>query len=605
MAAPLTVTTSTTPGLLQGAFEAATKPASFVSSDEAELASQRKAAEAEAAKQNVVIRDRDMYAPKGTAKFLVTSPGLRGDLEQMNFLAPSRYITVGAQEPPAAPELTAEPTVPPTPSGFDVALEFKPDVQGAYDAASAMLPGAQRISAVGYTPGQVGESADYAEARRMSEDAKNDVLQKRDAYMAQSLEARNKQTGRLEQDVVDEQGRMGRLKTAGEDLTTLNKTTKEKQEAFQVDPNRLFGQGAQRAATTFALGLQNIMSNVGEAMQGKAGTNAVLALVRDRIAQDVDMQEKDYGRMMQGFQVQRNGLMDAIQQVGNERAGAEALAKQQGLAYADQLTKLAESTGYAKSKEAYPLIAAATEIRMKLAQAEQQRQEFNQGEKSAAGRFAAQSAQAAQTANVQLEAARQTAISQQASLRTQITPYDMAKADKVTEEARKAKLGEQYTLLNRIGALASDPAAAKELGGLVSSFQASVGRDANSGAISQWAAAEATKTLSPVQQQLLELIKQYRGLRETGMGGKAISGIEDFLFNPFDNATPGNISRKVDNARLQLVDARDDLYKQANFNPQSPAGAYLANGLAAFVPDRTSQVAQPPNLQIQTTKGTK
>jgi hypothetical protein len=103
----------------------------------------------------------------------------------------------------------------------------------------------------------------------------------------------------------------------------------------------------------------------------------------------------------------------------------------------------------------------------------------------------------------------------------------------------------------------------------------------------------------------MELIQQYRGLRETGMGGKAISGIEDFLFNPFGNATPENISRKVDNARLQLVDARDDLYKRANFNPQSAAGAYLANGLAAFVPDMTSKVTQPPGLQIQTSKETK
>ena len=602
MADSATVTTGERPGFLTGIIDAAKENAAKERAAVAEQERRQLAAQAEAEKQGLNATATGSSDGKGgPTTFGMIRPGLAGIADVANPFTPLKTATVGAA-PPAGPELTAGPTVPPAPSGFDVALGYKPDVQGAYDAASAMLPGAQRISAVGYTPGQVGESADYAAARKMSEDAKNDVLQKRDAYMAQSLEARNTQTGRLAQDVVDEQGRMGRLKTAGEDLNTLNKTTKEKQEAFQVDPNRLFGQGAQRAATTFALGLQNIMSNVGEAMQGKAGTNAVLALVRDRIAQDVDMQEKDYGRMMQGFQVQRNGLMDAIQQVGTERAGAEALAKQQGLAYADQLTKLAESTGYAKSKEAYPLLAAAAEIRMKLGQAEQQRQEFNQDRRDAANRFGAQSAQAAQTANAQLDAARQASISQQVSLRTQVADYDRAKADDVTKEAGKAHLGEQYTLLNRIGALASNPAAAKELGGLMSSFQAAVGRSAQPGAISQWLASAATGTESASQQQLLELIQQYRGLRETGMGGKAISGIEDFLFNPFGNATPENISRKVENARLQLVDARDDLYKRANFNPQSPAGAYLANGLAAFVPDMTSKVTQPTGLQIQTSK---
>ena len=601
MAEPFIATTGSEPGMLQGAADEARRV-------EAERSRRQAAAEEEAKQQNVKLEagpfnfsNNDISKP---TKFPVTSPGWRGGLDALNPFTPQKYITVGAA-PPAAPEITTGPQTPPVPSGFDTALGYKPDVQGAYDAASAMLPGAQRISAGGYTPGYVGESADYAAARTMSEYAKNDVLAKRDAYMDATLEARDKQTGRLGQDVKDEELRMGRLQTAGTNLETLNKTTKEKQEAFQVDPNRLFGQGAQRAATTFALGLQNIMSNVGEAMQGKAGTNAVLTLVRDRIAQDVDMQEKDYGRMMQGFQVQRNGLMDAIQQVGNERAGAEALAKQQGLAYADQLTKLAESTGYAKSKEAYPLLAAAAEIRMKLAQAEQQRQEYNATEKSAAGRFAAQSAQAAQTANAQLDATRQESLQRQVLLRTQITEYDRTKADDVTKEAGKAHLGEQYTLLNRIGALATNPAAAKELGGLMSSFQAAVGRSAQAGAISQWLASAATGTESQSQQQLLELIQQYRGLRETGMGGKAISGIEDFLFNPFGNATPDNITRKVANARLQLVDARDDLYKRANFNPQSPAGAYLANGLAAFVPDRTSEAAQPAGLQIQKTKETK
>ena len=605
MADSTAVTTGERPGFFTGIIDAAKENAAKERAAVAEQERRQLAAQAEAEKQGLNATATGSSDGKGgPTTFGMIRPGLAGIADVANPFTPLKTATVGAA-PPAEPELTAGPAVPPTPSGFDVALGYKPDVQGAYDAASAMLPGAQRISAVGYTPGQVGESADYAEARKMSEDAKNDVLQKRDAYMAQSLDARNKQTGRLEQDVIDEEGRMGRLKTAGTDLTTLNKTTKEKQEAFQVDPNRLFGQGAQRAATTFALGLQNIMSNVGEAMQGKAGTNAVLALVRDRIAQDVDMQEKDYGRMMQGFQVQRNGLMDAIQQVGTERAGAEALAKQQGLAYADQLTKLAESTGYAKSKEAYPLIAAATEIRMKLAQAEQQRQEFNQDRRDAANKFGAQSAQAAQTANAQLEAARQTAISQQASLRTQITPYDMAKADKVTEEARKANLGQQYTLLNQISALIKVPGATKELGGLMSSFQASVGRKADAGAITQWLASGAAGTTSPAQQQLGDLIQQLRGTIETGKGGKAISGIEDFLFNPFGNATPENISRKVENVRLSLVSARDDLYKSANFNPQSAAGAYLANGLADFVPDMTSKVTQPTGLQIQTSKVTK
>jgi hypothetical protein len=181
----------------------------------------------------------------------------------------------------------------------------------------------------------------------------------------------------------------------------------------------------------------------------------------------------------------------------------------------------------------------------------------------------------------------------------------MAKADKVTEEARKANLGQQYTLLNQISALIKVPGATKELGGLMSSFQASVGRKADAGAITQWLASGAAGTTSPAQQQLGDLIQQLRGTIETGKGGKAISGIEDFLFNPFGNATPENISRKVENVRLSLVSARDDLYKSANFNPSSPAGAYLANGLAAFVPDMTSKVTQPPGLQIQTSKETK
>ena len=499
--------------------------------------------------------------------------------------SPTRFVSVG---PAPAPAPATEPVTGPKEEGgksaLELALESRPNESvvagaGAAGQLSAILTGG------GFKAAQVGESTDITAARKLDDNSRAAVLNAQARFRSASESARDVRTKQIVADTAAEEKRMASLQTAGTDITALNRETKTKQEAFRVDPDRLFGQGAGRAGTTFGLALANVVSNVGEAMQGKAGTNAILTLVKDRVVQDIELQENDYRRMMQGFQVRRNGLMDSIQYIGDERKGAEALAKQQGLAYADQLDAIAAKVGLTDAKFAYPFNQAAVELRTKFGQLEQQRQEFNVGAINRASQQQSSQAFSARQFNLESERVKAQYLETARLLSTQVPPLDKVRADTIMDDASKMHLNEQYTLMGRLRALATDPAAVKEIAGLAGKLASAVGRDGTAGTFSTWAATQATSTLSPVQQQMLDLMREYRGLKETGLGGKAITGMEDFLFNPFGDATPANLDRKLTNVQKSLISERNAQFLRSNFVPDSNAGRFLAAGLSSLVPD--------------------
>ena len=253
-------------------------------------------------------------------------------------LAPPAPASVNPSQVQAEPETTP---VQREPSVFEQANEQLQDLARRQQAALAQI----NMGGGGYTPKKLGLPQEIQQAADLATGAVTDELGATQRYLKQVAPLEQARTQEIQAGRAAEQGRMTRLEDLGRQQQELSKEMAGKVESFRVDPNRLFGQGGQRAGTEFGLGIASILSNVGEAMQGKAATNQILGLVQRRIEQDISLQENDYRRMLQGFDVRRNGLMDAVQQVGNERVGAEALAKQQAAVYADQLGTLARTVG--------------------------------------------------------------------------------------------------------------------------------------------------------------------------------------------------------------------------------------------------------------------
>ena len=513
------------------------------------------------------------------------------------------YHPAAVPATPAEPEVGTAETVAGKKRPSDVAMDGEPltDAQ-IQERLNAQFAGSPHLaSGGGYTAMQAKTPGEFQEGREAFLGATNDVLDKRGKYREAVQPLTAEHATLLDRQRADEQGRMNRLVGRGKDLETLNQGMAKKVDEFQVDPNRLFGQGAQRAATTFALGLQNIMSNVGEAMQGKAGTNAVLALVRDRIAQDVDMQEKDYGRMMQGYQVQRNGLMDAIQQVGNERAGAEALSRQQALVYANQLDQIADRIGLKDAEAAYPLKTAAAKMFIELGGHKQSLDTFNVGQVNQARHAAATTAAAASATNANILNERDRARGLAESSFRYVSPTDQPVIRDVMKLAGEKNIASQYDLLTRTRqAIKTDPSVGEAMSGFTRKIIQGIGKnkDANAFdmAVAQYAAQEG---LTPSQRSAIELMREFGATKMTGLGGKSLTASEMFLYDPFLSVgSSADLSRILEQQAETVQQTKQQLLQTSGFDPGTMAYRNLAARLTEMVPsDYVSQAA--PTLQGQ------
>ena len=601
MADPLTVTTGTTPGLLQEAKDAVGKFVDDRTNAEAEQTRRKKVAEASNPGFEVTgpaVAQTDQSQP---TRFNLSEPTATGLLDRFNPVTPQKFVMIGPKAP--EPEVGTAETVAGKKRPSDVAMEGEQltDAQ-IQDRLNAQFAGSPHLaSGGGYTAMQAKTPGEFQEGREAFLGATNDVLAKRGQYREAVQPLTVAHAALLDKQRGDEQRRMDRLVGRGKDLETLNQGMAKKVDEFQVDPNRLFGQGAQRAATTFALGLQNIMSNVGEAMQGKAGTNAVLALVRDRIAQDVDMQEKDYGRMMQGYQVQRNGLMDAIQQVGNERAGAEALSRQQALVYANQLDQIADRIGLKDAEAAYPLKTAAAKMFIELGGHKQSLDTFNVGQVNQARHAAATTAAAASATNAGIlnESDRQRGIAE--SSFKYVSATDMPRIQQVLDKAGEKNLAPQYSLLQQAKkAIEADPSIGTAMTSYVKIIADAMGKSKDQTLVTPIVTQlAAQKGLTPSQRSAIALLREFNATKMTGLGGKNLTQSEMFLYDPFLQMTgAADLSRILDQQMENVQGMKQSLLGQSGFEPGSMANRYLAARLTGLVPsDYVSQAA--PTLQGQ------
>ena len=603
MADPLTVTTGTTPGLLQEAKDAVGKFVDDRTNAEAEQTRRKKVAEASNPGFEVTgpaVAQTDQSQP---TRFNLSEPTATGLLDRFNPVTPQKFVMIGPKAP--EPEVGTAETVAGKKRPSDVAMEGEQltDAQ-IQDRLNAQFAGSPHLaSGGGYTAMQAKTPGEFQEGREAFLGATNDVLAKRGQYREAVQPLTVAHAALLDKQRGDEQRRMDRLVGRGKDLETLNQGMAKKVDEFQVDPNRLFGQGAQRAATTFALGLQNIMSNVGEAMQGKAGTNAVLALVRDRIAQDVDMQEKDYGRMMQGYQVQRNGLMDAIQQVGNERAGAEALSRQQALVYANQLDQIADRIGLKDAEAAYPLKTAAAKMFIELGGHKQSLDTFNVGQVNQARHAAATTAAAASATNAGIlnESDRQRGIAE--SSFKYVSATDMPRIQQVLDKAGEKNLAPQYSLLQQAKkAIEADPSIGTAMTSYVKIIADAMGKSKDQTLVTPIVTQlAAQKGLTPSQRSAIALLREFNATKMTGLGGKNLTQSEMFLYDPFLQMTgAADLSRILDQQMENVQGMKQSLLGQSGFEPGSMANRYLAARLTGLVP--SDYVVQPaPTLTGQST----
>jgi hypothetical protein len=390
------------------------------------------------------------------------------------------------------------------------------------------------------------------------------------------------ESARLKQNAVDEQTRLTRLQGLGAKQQQISDEMAGKVEGFRVDPNRLFGQGAQRAAGTFALGLQNILSNVGEAMQGKQATNAVLSLVRDRVAQDISLQESDYQRMLQGYNVKRNGLMDAIQQVGNERQGAEALAKQQGLAYADQLARMAQ--GVTDAQTANTLVQARSEILRGLGMAKQGLEAQNVQARNAA---AAQSAAASERQRMAMAQAANAGIGEK----------DRGEIGKVLQKAEEYGLMTRTKDLSEIRkVLAKYPNAAQDASGVLGQLKRALAQDSDPGTIARLVSNAATENMSEGGQEFMRAWQRYVGGRLHALGGKAITAPERALFDMANYTAPSKFSKLVNEEYGVVRNEAKSLIASAPFETGSQAYNFLNFKMMPFVSEYKEEPKEAPEF---------
>jgi hypothetical protein len=355
----------------------------------------------------------------------------------------------------------------------------------------------------------------------------NSELGKRRIDLMQGAEAARKKA------FDDEQDRQRRVKELGTRASDLEKKAKEIAD-LSVDPERMLGRGMQRAGAVFSMSLANILGNVGEAMQGKAATNAVLTTVQNMIARDVAQQQEDRQFQLQGFQARETALGRTADMLKDERLGADAVVSAQMKYYEAQMENVMRNL---KDAQARQVLAEA------IGKIKQARGEINQRllDATTLGKFQAsqtnaQLGQQADIANMGVRTAEATARAQEVVAGTAIPKEEQQSiTTEVLKPAKEKRLAERKDVLNQLNEFAADPKnrdAMKVMVGIGQAVRDSVGRDQDAGAIRRYVANLATTSQDPRERRLVELIRQYTALKESGQGGKAVTGIEDYLYRP-------------------------------------------------------------------------
>lgn len=327
---------------------------------------------------------------------------------------------------------------------------------------------------------------------------------------------------------------------------------------LKIDPEAMMGRGAARARTTLALSIANVLGNVGQAMQGKAATDAVLGVVRDMIAQNIGMQQQDRQFELQGLQARESALGRTAAALKDEGLAAKAVMAGQLDWYADQLKRIARPM---EDKQALNVITQAIG-KVEEASGQVKQQLMNA---TTAGQFQADmanahmaSSAANQRANARVERAKAmaTAMGQGVSEGDARLMFEQ-----VFKPARDAKLGQRYELLKEIEGFAKDPAnrdAISSMSGWVTTLRRSIGKNADAGAVRDYIANMSAEQFSDSRQRrLFDLIRQYEASKMGGQAGKAITGIESFLYSPNQIFDAPSLARMVqDEHRYNLQEKR-------------------------------------------------
>lgn len=467
---------------------------------------------------------------------------------------------------------------------LETAADREPEAPGGMGAGTAPVG-----SLGGYKARTLSLPEEIERASTQASGAIQAELEAGRQYAKQVTPLQAEESKRVQQRMAAEEGRMGRLVDLGKQQQTLTDEMGKRVESFRVDPNRIFGQGGERAATTFGIGIASALSNIGEAMQGKAATNQILSLVQNRIAQDIGLQENDYRRMLQGYEVKRNGLMDAIRQVGDERLGAEALAKQQGFFYADQLGKIAKQVGLTDAQAARPLLEAQARILQGLGEQKGRVEQFNVAAQNQAAQF-----------NAQLEAQRRQLEEQRriANLsRFGLSEYDQKRLGEQLDKANEKQLVQRSAGLREMKAmLQANPNVAEATKGVIQAFVNSVAGESQPGVIQSKLAQLAVENLSPQDQQFVRAYQRYIGGRLTALGGKAITSNEKALFNLANYTSPKQFGALLDEESNGVREDALSIWKSSNL--RGDARDILARDLRGLyqglVPEPTEK---PPEVK--------
>jgi len=393
----------------------------------------------------------------------------------------------------------------------------------------------------------------------------------------------------------DEKARMTRQRDLTKKADDLQAEA-ERIAGLKIDPEAMLGRGGARSATIFSLGIANVLGNIGQAMQGKAATNQVLGIVRDMIAQDIGVQQEQRKFELQGLAARESALGRMAGALKDERAGADALLAGQLKFYESQLSNIQRNLTDA---EAWNVVENA---KGKIQEA---RGNVLQGllTKTEEGQYDARKAQAgldlqAGIANTNVRIAEATSRAQRATTRGEITDKEMAFiGDKITKRADEKRLSERAELLRELREYAQDPANRNAIGGLTdfaAALKESVGRDSSAGALRRTIADAVWSTTDPRVRRGVDLLRRYTAIKESGQGGKAVTGIEDFLYKPgtvFD--APGMLGMIEAEHRGNITE-RDQLFRIGS-RVLSPNGRNrAAQALNDYYPDTLPEAPNAP-----------
>ena len=91
-------------------------------------------------------------------------------------------------------------------------------------------------------------------------------------------------------------------------------------------------------------------------------------------------------------------------------------------------------------------------------------------------------------------------------------------------------------------------------------------------------------------------MRRYAAIKESGQGGKAITGIENYLFAPEQVTDLASAMNMVEKERGGLLDERNQLFRRFGAG-STPGKNFLITSLRGFVPDSGTPAA--PNLPAQ------